>query len=92
MIVVNMTITTSGGSQPSTPCYDWFIAEGGTHLADNGAVGPYPQNGYSYIFNCLTYVNLTGSTKSIGIYAYQYASANYNTPTYTANYSIVSFA
>ena len=89
LIIVNMTISTSGGSQPSTPCYVWWITDGSTHLADSGAVGPYPQNGYSYIYNCLSYFNTSGSTKTLSIVAYPYASANYNTPTYTANYTII---
>jgi len=96
LIIAQYTITSSNGNTPSEATYGCYVStaatSSGTTVAYQDGVSVYPQAGIGGIGACLMYFNRTGSSQNIWLAGYPYASANYNTPTYSVTYYIVSFS
>jgi hypothetical protein len=95
MIVAHFELTTSGGGTPSEATYGMYLSTtsvGSGKVAYQDGVSVYPQNGIGSVGGSLTYFNISGSSQSIWLAVYPYASANYNTPNANVTYRIVSFA
>jgi hypothetical protein len=94
-IIAQFEITTSNSNNPSDATYGMYISTGATaasRVAYQDGVNVYPKSGIAQVAGSLSYFNISGSTQSIWLAGYPYASANYNTPTYTVKYYIVSFS
>jgi hypothetical protein len=95
MIVAHFELSTSGGSAPSEATYGMYLSTSSTSsgkVAYQDGVSVYPQSGIGSVGGSLTYFNISGSSQSIWLGVYPYASANYNTPNANVTYRIVSFA
>jgi hypothetical protein len=95
MIIARFFATTSNSNNPTDAAYGLYISTASNSsgiVASQNGIGVYPKSGIAQIEGTLMYFNRTGSTQSIWLAGYPYASANYNTPNYTATYYIVSFA
>ena len=95
MIIAYFKAETSNSNTPSNATYGMAISTASNSasiVAYQNGVGVYPKSGIAPLAGTLMYFNGTGSTQSIWLAGYPYASSNYNTPNYTVTYYIVSFA
>jgi hypothetical protein len=95
MIIAYFKAETSNSNTPSNATYGMAISTASNSasiVAYQNGVGVYPKSGIAPLAGTLMYFNGTGSTQSIWLAGYPYASSNYNTPNYTVTYYIVSFS
>ena len=93
LLLVQCNISTTGNNAVSDAAYVLYIRdyndESNIQCGD-GASGPYPRSGYSYMY--LNMQKFYSATDQIDIVFQPYASGNYNAPTSVCNYQILEFS